>query len=95
MPDEVLKFRCNWPGKVLQLATELATREMGTTPATIQRIYCFEGLTLDLHRGCLTSAEGDEIDLQEGFVSPTIPLSILARVDEETSKRFRHNRFGS
>ena len=25
----------------------------------MQRIYCFEGLTLDLHRGCLTSADGE------------------------------------
>jgi len=66
MPDEVLKFRCNWPGKVLQLATELATREMGTMLATIQRIYCFEGLTLDLHRGCLTSAEGDPMTFDIG-----------------------------
>src|SRR5215218_2796671 len=25
----------------------------------MQRIYRFEGLTLDLHRGCLTSADGE------------------------------------
>lgn len=32
---------------------------MAVMPATIQRTYCFEGLSLDLERGCLTSAQGE------------------------------------
>jgi adenylate cyclase len=32
---------------------------MGAMPATIQRTYSFEGLSLDLERGCLTSAQGE------------------------------------
>jgi TolB-like protein/Tfp pilus assembly protein PilF len=33
----------------------------------MQRIYCFEGLTLDLHRGCLTSAEGERMLRPKSF----------------------------
>jgi DNA-binding winged helix-turn-helix (wHTH) protein len=55
MPDEVLKSRCNWPAKVLQSRAELATLK----PGPMRRIYCFEGFTLDLHRGCLVSADGE------------------------------------
>jgi DNA-binding winged helix-turn-helix (wHTH) protein len=33
----------------------------------MQRIYYFEGLTLDLHRGCLTSADGERTLRRKSF----------------------------